>query len=234
MKAAILAMLLPLLTNAILAEETNTPSPATVASNALPASVTIDGITYSNVTWRTVTPTTVTIFHRTGIASIPLEKLPPDLQTRFGYDPQRAAVHQQAQQEQAAHQQEQAAQVLERCKNAWKLEGIVVKRLRNGSLLISPVARGLPPREDALIVLEGISGSVGAEITGRFLWVRKDAFIEDVTLLRTGKDEYGDAKKIRIRARRASFCANWSPSEAILVNDAWRQGAAKLAVWDTE
>ena len=150
-----------------MAGETNAPTPATVTSNAastsatsnaLPATITIDGITYSNVTWRTVTPTTVTIFHRTGIASIPLEKLPPELQKRFGYDPQQAAVYQQAQQEQPAHQQEQpahqqeqAAQVLERCKNAWKLEGIVVKRLRNGSLLVSPVARGLLPREDALI-----------------------------------------------------------------------------------
>jgi hypothetical protein len=60
-------------------------------TNRLPATLTIDGITYSNVTWRTVTPTTVSIFHRTGVASIPLEKLPPELQKEFGYDPQRAA-----------------------------------------------------------------------------------------------------------------------------------------------
>jgi hypothetical protein len=93
-------MSLALLATAVLAGETNTPAPAAVTSNAaptsatsnaLPASIAIDGITYSNVTWRTVTPATVTIFHRTGIATIPLEKLPPELQKRFGYDLQKAA-----------------------------------------------------------------------------------------------------------------------------------------------
>ena len=60
-------------------------------TNTLPTTITIDGITYSNVTWRTVTPVTVSIFHETGVASIPLEKLPPELQKQFGYDPQKAA-----------------------------------------------------------------------------------------------------------------------------------------------
>ena len=60
-------------------------------TNTLPSTITVDGITYSNVTWRTVTPATVSIFHQTGVASISLEKLPPELQARFGYDPQKAA-----------------------------------------------------------------------------------------------------------------------------------------------
>ncbi len=60
-------------------------------TNALPGTITVDGITYSNVTWRSVTPATVSIFHRTGVASIPLEKLPPELQKKFGYDPAKAA-----------------------------------------------------------------------------------------------------------------------------------------------
>jgi hypothetical protein len=60
-------------------------------TNTLPNTITVDGVTYSNVTWRTVTPITVSIFHETGVASIPLEKLPTDLQQRFGYDPQKAA-----------------------------------------------------------------------------------------------------------------------------------------------
>ncbi len=82
------------------AEEANTRASATnntglsgVASNVLPASITIDGITYSNVTWRTVTPTTVSIFHQTGVASISLEKLPPELQKKFGYSPQKGTQH---------------------------------------------------------------------------------------------------------------------------------------------
>jgi hypothetical protein len=62
------------------AEETNTP----------PTKITIDGVTYEDVRWDTVTPATVSIFHKTGIASIPLEKLPPELQQQFGYDPKKA------------------------------------------------------------------------------------------------------------------------------------------------
>jgi hypothetical protein len=54
-------------------------------------SITIDGVTYENYHWGTITPTTVSIIHRTGAATIPLEKLPPDLQKRFGYDPKKVA-----------------------------------------------------------------------------------------------------------------------------------------------
>jgi hypothetical protein len=78
---------------AVRAEETNT----------LPTTITVDGVIYSNVTWRTVTSATVTIFHETGVASIPLEKLPPELQRRFGYDPQKAAAYRA--QESVAEQQ---------------------------------------------------------------------------------------------------------------------------------
>jgi hypothetical protein len=66
---------------------TSNAAPTSVTSNALPANITIDGIVYSSVTWRTVTAATVSIFHSTGIAAIPLWKLPPELQKRFGYDP---------------------------------------------------------------------------------------------------------------------------------------------------
>ncbi len=65
-------------------------------TNTLPTTITVDGVTYSNVTWRTVTPTTVSILHKTGVASIPLEKLPPELQQKFGYDPQKAAAYRTA------------------------------------------------------------------------------------------------------------------------------------------
>ncbi len=46
-------------------------------TNTLPTTITVDGIIYSKVTWRTATSASVTIFHQTGVASIPLEKLPP-------------------------------------------------------------------------------------------------------------------------------------------------------------
>ena len=58
--------------------------------------LTVDGIVYSNVTFRTVTPTTVSIYHQTGVATIPLEKLSPELQKRFGYTPEKAAAWQAA------------------------------------------------------------------------------------------------------------------------------------------
>jgi hypothetical protein len=67
-----------------------------IAKLLLPATVTVDGIIYSNVTFGTVTPTTVSIFHKTGVAGIPLEKLPPDLQEYFGYNPLKAAEYQKA------------------------------------------------------------------------------------------------------------------------------------------
>ncbi len=53
--------------------------------------ITIDGVTYENFHWGTITPTTITVFHKTGVATIPLEKLPPDLRERFGYSPKKAA-----------------------------------------------------------------------------------------------------------------------------------------------
>ncbi len=88
-------------------------------TNAPPTKITIDSVAYSNVTWGTVTPATVTIFYKTGIASIPLEKLPPDLQKRFGYDPQKAAAYRQEEAKQlelARRQQELARQEAEKRK----------------------------------------------------------------------------------------------------------------------
>jgi von Hippel-Lindau disease tumor supressor len=52
--------------------------------------ISIGGVTYENYHWGTVTPTTITIFHKTGVATIPLAKLPTDLQERFGYNPKKA------------------------------------------------------------------------------------------------------------------------------------------------
>ena len=88
-------------TASILAEEIATNSPA--------LNLTIDNVQYENVRWGRVTPATVTIFLRTGVAAIPLWKLPPDLQKKFGYDPQRATEWvklERAQQQQAAAWQE--------------------------------------------------------------------------------------------------------------------------------
>ena len=62
----------------------------------------VDGVTYQNVRFGRATPASVTIFHSTGVATVPLKKLPPELQEQFGYDPQKAADWQAAQQQAAA------------------------------------------------------------------------------------------------------------------------------------
>ena len=51
---------------------------------------------YEDVRWGTVTPATVSIFYKTGVATIRLERLSPDLQRRFGYDAQKAIAYDQA------------------------------------------------------------------------------------------------------------------------------------------
>jgi hypothetical protein len=78
----------------VLAQQTNVAETTTL---------TIDGVTYQDVRWGRLTPSTATIYHKTGIATIPLEKLPPDLQKRFGYDPKKAAAY-RAQEAQIAQQ----------------------------------------------------------------------------------------------------------------------------------
>src|ERR1043166_8807031 len=54
--------------------------------------VIIGGVTYSNVTWGTATPASVTMFHNAGVLTVPLDKLSPELQKQFNYDAQRAAA----------------------------------------------------------------------------------------------------------------------------------------------
>jgi hypothetical protein len=78
-------------------------------TNALPTTITVDGLSYSNVTWRTVTPAAVSITHSTGAATIPLEKLPPELQRRFGYEPDQARKYRAAQVQLEAERQQQGS-----------------------------------------------------------------------------------------------------------------------------
>ena len=62
-------------------------------------SLTIDGVTYQNPRFDRITSTTVTIFHSTGIATVPLAKLSPELQKQFGYDPAKIAKENAARKE---------------------------------------------------------------------------------------------------------------------------------------
>ena len=60
----------------------------------------VEGLTFSNVTFGTVTPATVTIFHSTGVALVPLAKMPAKFQKQFKYDPIKAKDYLQAEQAQ--------------------------------------------------------------------------------------------------------------------------------------
>ena len=62
-------------------------------------SLTVDGVTYQNPRFDRITSTTVTIFHNTGIATVPLAKLSPELQKQFGYDPAKIAKENAAREE---------------------------------------------------------------------------------------------------------------------------------------
>lgn len=53
----------------------------------LPSLQTVDGQSYQSLVLREVTPTEVAFAHSNGSARVTMEKLPPDLQRRFLYDP---------------------------------------------------------------------------------------------------------------------------------------------------
>jgi len=56
----------------------------------LAETLTIEGVTFEDIRWGNTTTDSVTVYHKTGVATIPLEKLPLGLQQRFGYDPKKA------------------------------------------------------------------------------------------------------------------------------------------------
>jgi hypothetical protein len=73
--------------------------------------VTVNGITYSNITWGTVTPSTASIIYDKGIVSVNLSDLSPELQKRFNFNPTNDANYRavEAQQEALRSQQRQEA-----------------------------------------------------------------------------------------------------------------------------
>lgn len=102
----LLSLSLLILANVCLAQTNSTPS-AAQTTNQLPDKITVDGVTYEKVRWQKPTPASVEIFHKSGVATIPLEKLPKELQERFGYDAQKAAAYRKAQAEQLESQRQQ-------------------------------------------------------------------------------------------------------------------------------
>lgn len=63
---------------------------AVIAAETLDVLVLSDGVKYRDVRWGPVNQGKVVVFHNRGVAYVPLEKLPADLQARFGYNPSAA------------------------------------------------------------------------------------------------------------------------------------------------
>ena len=81
-------------------------------TNALPTTITIDGEKYEDVRWGTVTPVSVQLRHSGGVVGIPLEKLPKELQQRFGYDLLKANAYRAQQAEYETFKRETTGKAL--------------------------------------------------------------------------------------------------------------------------
>lgn len=80
--------------------------------------LTVDGVTCTGVRFGRVTPGSVVVFHSTGVATIPLEKLSAELQKQFDFDPQKAAVWRVLQQKAAEAQRKADAEAAEASRKA--------------------------------------------------------------------------------------------------------------------
>ncbi|MGC4073037.1 MAG: C1 family peptidase [Nibricoccus sp.] len=78
------------------------PPVAALSSGATLDSLTVGNVTYTQVRIRTVSAQTVMIQHEGGVASLKLKDLSPDLQSRFGYNPDAAAAEAEKQKAAAA------------------------------------------------------------------------------------------------------------------------------------
>lgn len=195
----------------------------------------VDGVTYSNVTFGTVTPSSVTIFYRSGVARIPLEKLPAELQKQFGYDPERAKTHltleaqqyeryqQSLQAERERADQEQKSQI-EKCKDATEAHVFIIKPLRKGGML-AVLCKSFDFLNGGAIVLNGLQGSAGAVITCRVARSGKQVKI-------AGEDEYGRKGGFTIDVY--TFCEYWKPKKAVETRYDSYKRSKFLEGWDTE
>jgi tetratricopeptide (TPR) repeat protein len=92
-------------TNSIDAASTN--APASVSTNL---TVIVDGVKYEHVRFEVANPVSVKIWHSTGIAVVPMEKLPKEFQKQLGYDAEKAAEWQASQRELQVAQQRKRAE----------------------------------------------------------------------------------------------------------------------------
>jgi len=87
MKVLLLGFIVIALTGVIIAAEPR--------KDVIP-SVTIEGVVYEDIRFGRVMPPTVTIYHKRGVANVPLASLPPELQKTLGYDKIKAEAERAA------------------------------------------------------------------------------------------------------------------------------------------
>lgn len=116
---------------------------------------TLDGTVYKNATITTVTPAYVTVMHAAGVARVMLQNLPPELQTKYGYDPEKAAKfaaadaeaqrrlsqQQEAARRQAAQPKEAVTPVDTANQREYTLWGTIAQILPQG-IIVDPSYRG--------------------------------------------------------------------------------------------
>lgn len=74
-----------------------------ILADELPKTLTVDGVEYNNVSYQSHDAAFVKFTHDSGIATVPIEKLPAPLQAELGFDPAAAAERkQQAEEEKNA------------------------------------------------------------------------------------------------------------------------------------
>jgi len=129
--------------------------------------VTNTGQRFEDAKITSVTPATLTIFHRSGVATVPLWELPPEIRQRYHYNEADARAwlatqaEQQRQQAIAAEKarQEQTA-AAERAKQEWRTKEAALKaRLEEMSALANYVydpatQRWYPSKEEAVAARE--------------------------------------------------------------------------------
>jgi hypothetical protein len=74
------------------AQTPDTPAATPIVAGAALESLTVGKVTYTQVRVRTISAQTAMIQHASGITSLRLRDLSPDLQQRFGYNPEAAAA----------------------------------------------------------------------------------------------------------------------------------------------
>lgn len=77
-------------------------SPAAALSGDTLSVTTLDGTKYENVTLSRIEPDGLVLMTDSGITKVPFEKLSPELQKSYGYDPEKAAAFQAKQKEMKA------------------------------------------------------------------------------------------------------------------------------------